>query len=138
MERYGKFVRIVPSEKKEGWASEFQRELFLTLFGFSEIERGFFLAGGTGLSVFYFGHRKSEDIDLFSEEPVADMRSLMARMSAKLRNVADVSLAVMPGSSDDFASCSVDGGEEREICKRRISFGLMFFPVGYGGPYGFE
>ncbi len=68
MERYGKFARIVPSEKKEGWTSEFQRKLFLTLFGFSEIERGFFLAGGTGLFVFYFGHRKSEDIDLFSRE----------------------------------------------------------------------
>ncbi|MDD4837008.1 MAG: nucleotidyl transferase AbiEii/AbiGii toxin family protein [Dethiosulfovibrio sp.] len=111
MERYGEFARIVPSEKKEGWASQFQRELFLTLFAIPEIEKGFFLAGGTSLSAFYFGHRKSEDIDLFSEDPIPNVPSLIARISAKLKALSDVSVAIMPGDSDYFGSCSVVCGD---------------------------
>jgi predicted nucleotidyltransferase component of viral defense system len=34
------------------------------------INKGFYLTGGTALSEFYFQHRLSEDIDLFSEQEV--------------------------------------------------------------------
>ncbi len=36
----------------------------------SSINKNFYLTGGTALSEFYFQHRLSEDIDLFSEEEV--------------------------------------------------------------------
>jgi hypothetical protein len=34
-------------------------------------ERGFYLAGGTALSI-YYGHRKSVDLDWFSQKPLGD------------------------------------------------------------------
>src|SRR3989338_2635470 len=36
----------------------------------ASITKGFYLTGGTALSEFYFKHRLSEDIDLFSEREV--------------------------------------------------------------------
>ena len=47
------------------------QEQFLHLVGKeSYLARHFYLTGGTALSAFYFFHRISEDIDLFSEEEV--------------------------------------------------------------------
>ena len=54
----------------------FQKKI---LKAFTEIEesRAFYLTGGTALSVFYLGHRLSEDFDLFTaDEPLI---SIVAR-----------------------------------------------------------
>ncbi|GAB4536061.1 MAG: hypothetical protein Fur0020_03840 [Thermodesulfovibrionia bacterium] len=53
------------SEFKDAYDNPHQRELLLRLFSTVFIKKNFFLTGGTALSVFYAGHRRSKDIDLF-------------------------------------------------------------------------
>ena len=50
------------------------------------IAKKFYLTGGTALSEFYFQHRLSEDIDLFSEEEVNTraVESFLQAISNKL------------------------------------------------------
>ena len=57
-------------ENKAGYASADQREVLLGLVEHPTIRDGFFLTGGTALSVFYLSHRVSDDIDLFSIESI--------------------------------------------------------------------
>lgn len=57
-------------ENKASYASADQREVLLGLAEHSTIQGVFFLTGGTALSVFYLSHRVSDDIDLFSIEPI--------------------------------------------------------------------
>jgi hypothetical protein len=56
------------NENREGYATAVQREVLAGLCAEPRIERSFFLTGGTALSVFYLGHRVSEDLDLFTLE----------------------------------------------------------------------
>ncbi len=60
-----------PQENKECYASPELRRLLREL---AQIAPGFFLTGGTALSVFYLHHRISEDIDLFTIESGAVAR----------------------------------------------------------------
>jgi hypothetical protein len=53
-------------ENRAGYASPNQREVLLGLVEHPIIRAAFFLTGGTALSVFFLGHRVSDDIDLFS------------------------------------------------------------------------
>ena len=48
------------------YASEVQKEVLGVMSGIDIIAKNFFLTGGTALSVFYFHHRSSEDIDFFT------------------------------------------------------------------------
>ncbi len=57
-------------ENKAGYASAAQREVLLSLVEHPTIRDVSFLTGGTALSVFYLSHRVSDDIDLFSVEPI--------------------------------------------------------------------
>ena len=57
-------------EYREAYSSKTQREVLLQLISNSDIEKNFFLTGGTALSVFYLAHRKSEDLDLFTCENI--------------------------------------------------------------------
>jgi hypothetical protein len=57
-------------ENRAGYASADQRKVLLGLVEHPTIRDVFFLTGGTALSVFYLGHRVSDDIDLFSIEPI--------------------------------------------------------------------
>ena len=52
----------------------------------TSIVRNFYLTGGTALSEFYFKHRLSEDIDLFSEKEVkpTPVRAFLEGISEKL------------------------------------------------------
>ena len=45
-----------------------QREVLANLIAHPDIEKNFFLTGGTALSVFYLHHRLSDDLDLFSKD----------------------------------------------------------------------
>lgn len=47
--------------------SDFQRKA-LDLFKKSSLAKNFYLAGGTALAEFYLHHRKSEDLDFFTQE----------------------------------------------------------------------
>lgn len=51
----------------KGTISTFQREILVLLSGVPDAN-SFYLAGGTALAEFHFGHRKSFDIDFFSGE----------------------------------------------------------------------
>ena len=46
---------------------ESQKE-FLKRFSKSELKEDFYFTGGTALSLYYFNHRESDDIDLFTEK----------------------------------------------------------------------
>ncbi|MBI5373894.1 MAG: nucleotidyl transferase AbiEii/AbiGii toxin family protein [Candidatus Schekmanbacteria bacterium] len=58
----------LPSENKDCYASKAQREVLLHLITNPDIEKTFFLTGGTALSVFYLHHRISNDLDFFTLE----------------------------------------------------------------------
>ena len=45
-----------------------QREVLAHLIAHPDIEKNFFLTGGTALSVFYLHHRISDDLDLFAKD----------------------------------------------------------------------
>jgi predicted nucleotidyltransferase component of viral defense system len=53
-----------------GYASPAQKSVLAALSRDPIVEDAFFLTGGTALSVFYLGHRVSDDIDLFTREPL--------------------------------------------------------------------
>jgi hypothetical protein len=53
-----------------GYASPAQKSVLAALSRDPIIRDAFFLTGGTALSVFYLGHRVSDDIDLFTGEPL--------------------------------------------------------------------
>lgn len=61
---------LSPQENKAYYLSETQREVLLQLLTEPTIEQNFFLTGGTALAVFYLHHRVSNDLDLFSLNPV--------------------------------------------------------------------
>ena len=55
-------------EDKSCYASPTQREVLVNLIAHPDIEKNFFLKGGTALSVFYLHHRISDDLDLFAKD----------------------------------------------------------------------
>jgi hypothetical protein len=57
-------------ELSVGYASPAQKSVLAALSRDPIVEDAFFLTGGTALSVFYLGHRVSDDIDLFTREPL--------------------------------------------------------------------
>ena len=64
----------------------FQTEVLAAFF---RREKRFFLTGGGALAGFYLGHRKTKDLDLFTEEScldegVAALRALAAEMGAEI------------------------------------------------------
>jgi hypothetical protein len=48
-----------PKENKQGYASEMQRNVLVSLLNNFLIQENFFLTGGTALSAFYLYHRLS-------------------------------------------------------------------------------
>lgn len=59
-----------PKEDLNCYASPAQRDVLIRLAELPMLRDHFFLTGGTALSVFYLHHRTSEDLDLFSYDPV--------------------------------------------------------------------
>jgi predicted nucleotidyltransferase component of viral defense system len=59
-------MEILIKEDTSCYASGIQKEVLGVMSGIDMIAKNFFLTGGTALSVFYFHHRSSEDIDFFS------------------------------------------------------------------------
>ena len=64
-----KLQKDSPREHTECW-NETLRNTCKKLFASSFIRSNFFLSGGAALSVFYFGHRKTNNIDLFTVRDV--------------------------------------------------------------------
>ena len=57
-------------ENRSCYASGKQRKILIELYRLREIQKSFFLTGGTALAVFYLFHRVSNDIDLFADVKV--------------------------------------------------------------------
>jgi len=55
-------------ENETCYASPAQREVLTHLITYPDIEKNFFLTGGTALAVFYLHHRLSDDLDLFTKD----------------------------------------------------------------------
>lgn len=64
-----------PREHSGAYASPAMRSLLRELAALRAVADGFFLTGGTALSVFHLHHRLSEDLDLFTARP-ADLSGL--------------------------------------------------------------
>lgn len=62
---------IIPAEKSAGWEAPEQRALLVEIFKIPLFSESFFLGGGTCLSVMYFGHRQSQDLDLFTVDEIS-------------------------------------------------------------------
>ena len=60
----------INQENRNCYATPAQREVLLDLLTNPLVEKHFFLTGGTALAVFYLNHRKSNDLDLFTVEPL--------------------------------------------------------------------
>lgn len=71
MEKNLRPAGIIPSEKSAGWEAPEQRALLIEIFRIPLFSENFFLGGGTCLSVIYFGHRQSQDLDLFTVEDIS-------------------------------------------------------------------
>lgn len=78
---------IVTSPGDLGFLEPNQREVLRGLALDPEIAAHFFLTGGTALSAFYFGHRYSDDLDLFSRDQV-NLRKIADHLSGRWSNEA--------------------------------------------------
>ena len=70
-------------ERVFAYATKGQRELLLKIFNLPKVFDDFFFTGGTALSVFYLGHRRSRDLDFFTIKQSLDLKEF----SALLENV---------------------------------------------------
>jgi predicted nucleotidyltransferase component of viral defense system len=55
-------------ENTNCYTSSAQRKILIQLITHPDIEKNFFLTGGTALSVFYLHHRLSDDLDFFTKD----------------------------------------------------------------------
>jgi len=97
-----RIAEIVPSEKEAGWESEEQKRLLVELFKHPLISSAFFFSGGTSLSAMYLGHRKSEDLDLFTNNGTFSVGDAWKQVVAHLHGKYDIELTIACG--DAFAS----------------------------------
>lgn len=84
--------------------SDFLREFFSR-------ENHFYLTGGAALVGFYFGHRKTEDLDLFTLEDEIESGFAIVREVAKSLDAAIESIITSP----DFRRLLVKRGDEAVI-----------------------
>ncbi len=84
-----------------------QREL---LEAFFRREQRMFLTGGAALGGFYFGHRTTEDLDLFAPPGAVELDDAAAELATAATTIGAV---LVPGrKSPDFRRFSAQRGEE--------------------------
>jgi hypothetical protein len=69
---------VEPREHRPCFATPAQRDVLVALLKQMGPDSGFFLTGGTALSVFYLHHRLSNDLDLFTRRPFDGSEVLLA------------------------------------------------------------
>ncbi|MBI4079170.1 MAG: nucleotidyl transferase AbiEii/AbiGii toxin family protein [Candidatus Levybacteria bacterium] len=79
---------------KKNPLTKLQREALVHFFG-TQLGQAYFLTGGTALAGFYFHHRKSVDLDLFTFEDIElpIMKQVLAFVAKKTKTVLDHRLA---------------------------------------------
>lgn len=73
---------------------DYQIQILELFFG-SDISEAFFLTGGTALSAFYFAHRESKDLDLFTLRPFDPLRltRLISGIADKTNSTTTIKVA---------------------------------------------
>lgn len=106
-------------EDKAYYASARHREVLRGLLAHPEIERSFFLTGGTALSVFYLHHRVSDDLDLFTLEPVSLseldpwIRARWKGSCSKIKEGPDFLSFLIDETKVEFVHDPLSNGDER-------------------------
>jgi len=96
-------MEILIKENTSCYASVAQQDILGVMSGIGIIAKNFFLTGGTAISVFYFHHRSSEDIDLFSTS-FQDLKTV----DITLRRIFKKDIALIQ-SSPEFYSYLIKG-----------------------------
>ena len=106
-------------EDKNCYASAVQREVLANLIAHPDIEKNFFLTGGTALSVFYLHHRLSDDLDLFSKDfsGLAEIafwiKTRWPKASIKIKEAAQFLSFLINDVRVDFVIDPLSSDEER-------------------------
>ncbi len=106
-------------EDKNCYASAVQREVLVNLIAHPDIEKNFFLTGGTTLSVFYLHHRLSDDLDLFSKDftDLAEIafwiKTRWPKESIKIKEAAQFLSFLINDARVDFVIDPLSSDEER-------------------------
>ena len=101
--------------------SDFQRQA-VTLFKKSILAQSFYLAGGTALAEFYLQHRKSEDLDWFTQDEL-NLEDLK-RFSGKLQNLIKLDKIEFQHGLGLYTFFFYP---QREVAKYKIDFGQYPF-----------
>ncbi|MBU1323180.1 nucleotidyl transferase AbiEii/AbiGii toxin family protein [Patescibacteria group bacterium] len=103
--------------------NDFQKEV-LAIFCKTVLAKKFYLAGGTALSEFYFHHRKSEDLDFFTEEEL-DIRELERFVNLIGKKISLEKVEYQHG----FGLYTYFFYPKSETIKHKIDFGQYPFPL---------
>jgi len=105
------------------YTSSTQREILIQLITHPDIEKKFFLTGGTALSVFYLHHRLSDDLDFFTKD-FSNLSSIgfwiktnWPKQNVKIKEAGQFLSVLIEEVKVDFVIDSLSTGEERESYK---------------------
>lgn len=96
----------------------------------ASITKNFYLTGGTALAEFYFKHRLSEDIDLFTEEQEVDTRAVEAFLEK-----ASVKLGVIKIIKQNFLGLYTYKLDYKDGDTLKVDFNYYPFPKIEKGVY---
>jgi len=102
------------------YASPAQREVLTQLITHPDIEKNFFLTGGTALSVFYLHHRLSDDLDLFTKdfsnlaEVAFWIKTNWPKESVTIKEAGQFLSLLIKDVKVDFVIDTLSSDEERE------------------------
>jgi predicted nucleotidyltransferase component of viral defense system len=101
--------------------SDFQKQVLL-LFKKSALAKKFYLAGGTALAEYYLHHRKSEDLDFFTQEELS-LPSLKRFVAAIKNRIGLDKIEYQHG----FGLYSFFFYPKKEVAKYKVDFGQYPF-----------
>jgi len=102
------------------YATHTQKEVLTWLITYPDIERKFFLTGGTALSVFYLHHRLSDDLDLFTKdfsnlaEVAFWIKTNWPKESVTIKEAGQFLSLLIKDVKVDFVIDTLSSDEERE------------------------
>jgi hypothetical protein len=102
------------------YATHVQKEVLTQLITYPDIEKKFFLTGGTALSVFYLHHRLSDDLDLFAKDfsNLAEVdfwiKKNWPKESATIKEADQFLSLLIKDVKVDFVIDTLSSDEERE------------------------
>ena len=103
--------------------NDFQKEV-IVIFCKTVLAKKFYLAGGTALSEFYLQHRKSEDLDFFTEEEL-DIKELERFVDFIGKKISLEKVEFQHG----FGLYTYFFYPKNETVKHKIDFGQYPFPL---------